>query len=356
MPPLDTTLSATDEAADLRNALKLLSPQEQAAIMGGGVGDEASDELTVINELANNGDKEARTITADDLPAKNEGTGDGNDLANDDGEDDDEQARLDAEGADQQAVAEAAAQLAREQAAAAAAQAQPQDFAFTEPVYVPVPPPVADYDERLQAIQSERAEAQRLLLAGELDEAEFSAKDSKTLTDLMALNNAQNRHVAAVEQNEAIATEAWQRDVATVKAIAKTEGIDYDADPQKMKALDSWCKQLASDDANADKPASFFIKEAHKMVKLQYNSPDVVQEQSKSQADKAQAAKPPVTRQNRAPDLSQIPPTLAHAPAAAIESEGDTGEFAHIDKLQGIAQEQALARLTPEQQERYLQG
>lgn len=352
---MDTTLTASEEAAELRNALKLLSPEEQAAILGGGVGDEASDELSVINELANNGDKQERVITKEDLGEPEEATGKNNDLSDESDDDEaDEQAQLDAEGADQQAVAEAAAALARAQEQAATA--APADLTFAEPVYVPVPPPVADYDDRLKAIQADRAEAQRLLLAGELDEAEFSERDSKTLTDLMALNNAQNRHIAAVEQNEAIATTAWTRDVATIKAIAKSEGVDYDTDPKMMKAWDGWVKQLAADDTHADKPANFFLKEAHRLTKLQYNLPDVVQEQPKAPAAKANQPAKPAARQNRAPDLSQIPPTLAHAPAAAIESEGDSGEFAHIDKLQGIAQEQALARLTPEQQERYLQG
>jgi hypothetical protein len=355
MPPLDTTMSASDEAADLRNSLALLSKEEREAIMGGGVGDEASDELTVINELSNNGDKEERVITKDDLGEPEEATGKNNDLSDESDDDEaDEQAQADTESADQQAVAEAAAAqaLAQEQAADTA----PADLTFSEPVYVPVPPPVADFDARMAAIQAERAEANRLLLAGELAEAEFSAKDSKTLMEMMALNSAQDRHLAAVDQNEAIATTAWTRDVATIKAIAKSEGVDYDSDPKMMKAWDGWVKQLAADDTHADKPANFFLKEAHRLTKLQYNLADVVQEQPKAPAAKANPPAKPAARQNRAPDLSQIPPTLAHAPAAAIESEGDTGEFAHIDKLQGIAQEQALARLTPDQQERYLQG
>jgi len=355
MPPLDTTQSASDEAADLRQALALLSPQEQAAILGGGVGDEASDELTVINELANNGDKEGRTITKDDLPEpKNEGTGDGNDLTNEDDDEDeegdDEAARLTAE---QQAVADAAAQLAQQQAAQADTAAQ---ATFAEPAYVPVPPPVENYDERVNALHAERADANAKLLAGELSDTEMAAIDRKTLTELMSLSGQQSAHTNAVQTNEQIALNAWNHDVNTLKAIAKADGIDYDADPKMNASWDRWVKQLAEDPDNATQPANWFLKEAHRLTKLQYNRPDVEQGQSKesSAAQTKPPTKPAATSKNRAPDLSQIPPTLAHAPAAAIESDGDGGEFAYIDNLVGIERERALARLSEADAERYL--
>jgi hypothetical protein len=51
-------------------------------------------------------------------------------------------------------------------------------------------------------------------------------------------------------------------------------------------------------------------------------------------------------------DRSGLPPTLAGVPAAADAAVGH--EFAHLESLEGSALERALARMTPDQQERYL--
>lgn len=59
---------------------------------------------------------------------------------------------------------------------------------------------------------------------------------------------------------------------------------------------------------------------------------------------------PPKTRE---PDLSKVPKTLAQLPAAEMAETGNE-EFAYLDKLEGIALEQALRKLTPEQEARYL--
>ena len=53
----------------------------------------------------------------------------------------------------------------------------------------------------------------------------------------------------------------------------------------------------------------------------------------------------------------EMPPTLANVPASDAEDVTDTGEFAELDRLSTRdteAYEKALARLTPDQQERYL--
>lgn len=60
-----------------------------------------------------------------------------------------------------------------------------------------------------------------------------------------------------------------------------------------------------------------------------------------------------VKQQKREPDLSKVPKTLAQLPAAEMAETGNE-EFAHLDKLDGIALEQALRKLTPEQEARYL--
>lgn len=49
------------------------------------------------------------------------------------------------------------------------------------------------------------------------------------------------------------------------------------------------------------------------------------------------------------------PPTLGDLPAADATEATDGGEFAFIDRLTGTAYEEAMAKLTPDQRDRYLQ-
>jgi hypothetical protein len=53
--------------------------------------------------------------------------------------------------------------------------------------------------------------------------------------------------------------------------------------------------------------------------------------------------------------LADIPPTLADIPASD-PNEDDGGEFAAIDRLDGEAHERALAKLSPQDRERYMQS
>lgn len=48
-----------------------------------------------------------------------------------------------------------------------------------------------------------------------------------------------------------------------------------------------------------------------------------------------------------------VPTTLADAPAAAENQDGG-GEFANVDKLEGMDYELAVAKMTPEQKARFL--
>jgi hypothetical protein len=59
------------------------------------------------------------------------------------------------------------------------------------------------------------------------------------------------------------------------------------------------------------------------------------------------------TQQPGRPARPDLPPTLGGLPAAAMNTAGE-GEFAHLERLNGPAYEAALARLTPEQHDRYL--
>lgn len=126
-------------------------------------------------------------------------------------------------------------------------------------------------------------------------------------------------------------------------------------DPVLYQTLDTMVKVIASDEANKNLTNRKILERAHEELSKRFKVGEAA-----APADPKKALE-----QKRKPDLSGVPPSLAGVPPAAPASvEGD--EFSHIDALQRQAEsgdaeaqaklERAIARLTPEQQERYLVG
>lgn len=213
-------------------------------------------------------------------------------------------------------------------------------------------PAVEGYDEKMAALAAERATAMKQLLDGELTPEDYAAIDARTLSEREALTSQQNRHQIAAEMEQQRAVNEWNRSINAVRAQARAEGIDYTPGTKEAAGWDRWVRQLGADPENNDKPGEWFLKEAHRLNSLQYNPQKSV---PKVEAAPEVAAKKPAPKP-RTPDLSTIPPTLGNAPAASAVSEGDGGEFAHLANLKGIALERALARMTPDQEARYLES
>jgi hypothetical protein len=269
--------------------------------------------------------------------------------------DEEEEGDEPAEDAEEPAEEEAPAE---EAPAATPAEAEPEPEPEAAPAQVaPVQevgyqvPAVEGYDEKMAALAAERADAMAKLLDGELTAAEYAAVDARTLSEREALTSQQNRHQIAAEMEQQRAVNDWNRSINAVREQAKAEGIDYTPGTKEAAGWDRWVRQLGADPENNDKPGEWFLKEAHRLNSMQYNpQKSVPKVESAPAADKKPAPKP------RTPDLSNIPPTLGSAPAASAVSEGDGGEFAHLANLKGIALERALARMTPDQEARYLES
>jgi hypothetical protein len=137
----------------------------------------------------------------------------------------------------------------------------------------------------------------------------------------------------AAQQNDAVDRQMWEK---TVKAFFKhsaAEGTDYQASRPLMAALDAEVRAIAAEKPDMD--GDQILAEAHKSVMSQFG----------------RAA--PAKKADQKPDLSRIPPSIGGAPAAETASTGSS-EFAYLDKLSGMALEDAMARLTPAQQDRLL--
>lgn len=175
---------------------------------------------------------------------------------------------------------------------------------------------------------------------GEIEMPEFLKQTRAIDDERLQLTLAQKQAEWAQSQNADTRAQRWQWEQ---ERFFGQEKASIYKDPIIMAALDASVKQLAADPAHAKKHASFFLEEADRQIRKRFNMGSTL-------AANAGGKPSPGVKQ---PDLSAIPKTLANLPAAEMAETG-SDEFAYLDKLDGIALEQALRKMTPEQEARYL--
>lgn len=194
-------------------------------------------------------------------------------------------------------------------------------------------------DDRLTALDAEKAGLVTKFQDGEIDMAGFMSETSRLDNERMQLVVARENAKFADNQNKSQREQRWEWEQE--RFFGSEKNATAYKDPVMVAALDSQVKILANDAANNRRPASWFLEEADRLVRARFN---VAGEQKPNT---------PKTPGNRQPDLSVVPKTLSNLPAADL-SETDSGEFAYLEKLDGIALEAALRKLSPEQEQRYL--
>lgn len=107
-------------------------------------------------------------------------------------------------------------------------------------------------------------------------------------------------------------------------------------------AFNEAVQRLARIPENANQPASYFLREADKIVREELGIVRAEKKVVRKTGERAREA------------LAKAPPDLGRAPSADLPETGDGGEFAHLEKLGGMELERALAKLSDEQQMRYL--
>lgn len=208
---------------------------------------------------------------------------------------------------------------------------------------------IQDFDVKIGEFDKQRAELVTKFKEGELAFEEFLVKDREIQKEEAKLRNDESDAVTMERLNEQNASRTWFSNVkAFIAEVKRVEGINYDSVALNA-ALDSTVKALATDPANAEKPQAWFLREAHRLVKADLGLPP------RSAPKPADPAPKPVQK-GRAPDLNEVPPTLRKVPAAAPNDPKGEDEFAHLDQLEGLELEEALAKLTPAEQNRYLRG
>lgn len=195
---------------------------------------------------------------------------------------------------------------------------------------------LTDLDDRTKALMSKFKD-------GDIDLPEFMEQKSELDAEKLQLSIAAKQSEWAQQQNADSREQRWKWEQERFFGQEKAAIYKDENDPIALAALNATVKQLAADPANSRRPPGWFLEEADRRVRDRFNLGG-----TSKQAASEQAKKPA-----REPDLSNVPKTLANLPAADI-SETGSDEFAYLDKLDGIALEQALRKMTPEQEARYL--
>lgn len=194
---------------------------------------------------------------------------------------------------------------------------------------------LTDLDDRTKALMTKFKD-------GEIELPDFMEQKAELDNEKLQLSISAKQAEWAQQQNTDSREQRWKWEQERFFSQDKAAIYKDDKDPIALAALNATVKQLASDPANNRRPPGWFLEEADRRVRERFN------------LGGATKAAPDTTKKPaREPDLSKVPKTLANLPAADIAETG-SDEFAYLDKLDGIALEQALRKLTPEQEARYL--
>lgn len=323
-------MSANNDEYDRDAALATLSPEERAALEDDGLTDE---ERNALQNIAGQGDDEG-----DDNGEEGDADADAGD---EDGDDDGDAGAADEDGDD-----DAGASSGADDQGAQADDVEEDQDDDTGPVYEAALP--KDFEERVQALDTRADELAAKFKAGEIDGDQFIAETRKIADERAELEAMRTEVRVAERLNAQNAQHQWARAVKTfMKEVKAAEGIDYAKDPEKAEKFDLFVKALAGDPKNEGKSFKWYLGQAHKATKAVLGLPD-------KPAAGGQKPAAPAKPAGRKPPTAAVPKNLAQVPGS--DGPGDVGgdEFAELDRLTGEAYEQALARLTPAQRERYL--
>jgi hypothetical protein len=215
-----------------------------------------------------------------------------------------------------------------------------------------------DIDDQRQALNAKEDESMQKLLDGEITQEEHSKvkNEVRAKLDDLLVAQATDRASDVITQRQML--EAYNVDLKTTMKEAKAVGLDY-KDTKLGAEFDRAVRMFAGDAAEQglqDLPGNltaskFALSEAQALMFRRHGK--VAPVGAAAAPPPAAAAAPAAAKERPAPDRSKLGVTLAAVPAAS--DAAITTEFAHLDGItEPAALERELAKLTPDQQERYL--
>ena len=340
------------EGAVTDQELANLSDEEREALE-----DEGTD-TKALEQIAGEGEEEEEPKDKKGAGEKKDKPGKAEDA---DEEEEDDEAAAAGKG-DDKADVKAGEKAGAKDAEEKAAEAEGEDDEDDEPEFV-LPrysaPAVDKYDEKIAALETRDAEAVSKFKAGDLELDQLLAEQSKVAKERRALDEAKVKHDISAEMSSQTDKQAWLNEVDRFMfQVRKTDGVDYKKNRTLNAAFDQAVKDLAGaqDKAgnyiNNDRSPRWFLREAHKQVLKDIGRGKATDEDAGEKGDDKKA-KTKAAADARKPDPKKLPKTLAKVPAADDEDVRGEGEFSELDGLDGLELEDAVARMTPAQQEKW---
>lgn len=212
---------------------------------------------------------------------------------------------------------------------------------------------VSNYDIERGVLLDERKELRSQHREGLISFEEYEEKLDAINDKINALDRAKADADAALRHNEAVQRAQYMWAIERVKKeCLSSDNIDYDKSPTLMAMWDTHVKALAVKEENATKPAEWFLRRAHELVKedIKHAASLILgqkQEQKQTTPVKdAVAAR--VKTETRLRGLGELP--------TAGKSDVGDDEFAALDSLSGIELERALAKMPEDKAAKYLRG
>lgn len=253
----------------------------------------------------------------------------------------------DAGGADDDPAPLQAASDAPAEPAEPAADPSPNDERGSQHVAALLP--VADVSaiaEQLTGVAAQVTALDKAYDDGDIDFADYRAQERALADQKAGLIADQREAEVAAKMNATTIARTWEDNVAgflsenqmfatTVGRGALNSALNtlYQV-PENLTASHAWLLQQAANMVNEEMGIS---------PATPATRPDPAVEAAAKRAKTAQDAR------------SGLPKTLGSAPVAA-EADTAADEFSSLDSLSGMALEQAVARMTPEQAERFARG
>ena len=197
---------------------------------------------------------------------------------------------------------------------------------------------LATIDEQREAVLAKMEELAEQLDSGDIGQGKYDVELRKLDIELQKVTEQRG----GVEQQLSVAERKQQTEqekyIAQFSAVvqgflAQPENQVFKEGTPEYKALDDQVRYLQTTQPNL--PPATMLQKARNAVAAIMDLP-------------ATTAQPQTKPKRGAVD---IPPTLAQIPAAESNAQD---EFAYLDKLSGDAYTAALAKLTPDQQQRFL--
>jgi hypothetical protein len=179
-------------------------------------------------------------------------------------------------------------------------------------------------------------------------EGELTLTDYNTARDALVqdhMTKVVSANVTA-EINQQVETKTWQANVKDF--LDDPKHTIYKTDPILYNTLNEQIKALAADSANSEKTDRWILNEAHAQVAARFKTGEEVP-RPKPKDPKKEAI------EARRPNLASVPKTLSDVPAAAgMEGDNEFASLEQLEKKDSAAYERALARMTPDQERRFL--